>query len=67
MARKSVKQEQQVAQRMPVTFVTAENNPIEHPISSCDTIAIDSDATMTDCQGDENYQTNREHKWTSKS
>lgn len=66
MARKSVKHEQQVAQRMPVTFVTAENNPIEHPISSCDTIAIDSDATMTDCQGDENYQTNREHKRTNR-
>ena len=48
MARKSVKKEQLTAQRMPATFEAAEQNYIEQPISSGDTIAIESDATMTD-------------------
>ncbi|KAF6240067.1 hypothetical protein HO173_001677 [Letharia columbiana] len=64
MARKSIKREQQAAQRMPVTRVAAEQNPNEQPISSGDTIAIDSDVTMTDGQADEGYQKNREHKRT---
>lgn len=67
MARKSIKREQQAAQRMPVTYVAAEQNPNEQPISSGDTIAIDSDVTMTDGQADKGYQKNREHKRTGKS
>ena len=67
MARKSIKQEQQAAQKMPLTFVAADETPIEQPISSGDTIAIDSDATMTDGQVEEGSETNRGHKKTGKS
>ena len=67
MARKSFKQEKESAQRIPISFVTAEQSHFEQPMSSGDTIAIDSDATMTDGQVDDTYQTNRENKRTGKS
>ena len=65
MARK-VKREQQAAQTMPITFAATEQDPVEQPVSSGDTIALDSDVTMADGQGDDGYQTNHESKKTGK-
>lgn len=48
-----------------VTFKAAEQNYIEQHISSGDTIAIDSDATMTDSPLDKS--TNRERKKAGRS
>lgn len=66
MARKPIKREQQAVQRMPITFVATEQDTMEQPVSSGDTIAIDSDVTMTDGRADEGYQTNHENKKTGK-
>ena len=62
MARKSIKSEQLQAQRTPVAVVAT-----EQPISSGDTIAIDSDVTMTDGPRDEGHHMVHEHKKTGKS
>ncbi len=65
MARK-IKREQQAAQTMPITFAATAQDPVGQPVSSRDTIALDSDATMTDGQADDGYRTNRENKKTGK-
>lgn len=62
MARKTIKREQQTTPKMPITFVAVEQDPVEQPISSGDTVAIESDATMTDGQVDEGHQTKRKHR-----
>ncbi len=65
MARK-IKREQQAAQKMTITFAATEQDPVEQPVSSGDTIALDSDVTMTDGHGDDGYRTNRENKKTGR-
>ena len=67
MARKTIKREQQTTPKMPITFVAVEQDPVEQPISSGDTVAIESDATMTDGQVDEGHQTKRKHRKAGKS
>lgn len=68
MARKSYKMEQESAQRIPIIGVGAEQDHIEQPVSSGDTIALDSDATMMDGQKDDDgHRTIRENENTGKS
>ena len=67
MARKLIKPEQQSIQTMPITYVAAEQDSIEQPISSGDTIAVDSDVTMTEGQVDEGDQMIYENRKTGKS
>ena len=62
MARKSYKMEQQSAQRIPIIGVGAEQDHIDQPVSSGDTIALDTDFAMTD-----GNQTIHENKKTGKS
>ena len=66
MARKPIKREKQAVQAMPITFAATEQDTMKQPVSSGDTIAIDSDVTMIDGQVDEGYQTNYENKKTGK-
>lgn len=66
MARKSIKREQQQMQKLPTNFATTEEDQVEHPASSGDTIVMDFDVTMVDALVDEGHHGNHENKKTSK-
>ena len=62
MARKSIKSERPPIQKLPVSFADTEQSHAYHPVSSGDTIALDSDITMEDGTVDDGCQTNRSNK-----
>ena len=57
MARKSIKSERPT-QKLPVSFANTEQSHVHHPVSSGDTIPLDSDITMEDGSMDEGCQAN---------
>ena len=66
MARKSIKSELPT-QKLPVSFANTEQSHNHHPVSSGDTIPLDSDITMEDGSMDEGCQTNNLNKRFGKS
>ena len=66
MARKSIKSERPT-QKLPVSFANAEQSHVHQPVSSGDTIPLDSDITMEDGSMDEGCQTNHLNKRFGKS
>ena len=66
MARKSIKSERPT-QKLPVSFASTEQSHDHHPVSSGDTIPLDSDVTMEDGSMDEGCQTNYLNRKLGKS
>ena len=66
MARKSIKSERST-QKLPVSFASTEQSHVHHPVSSGDTVPLDSDITMEDGSIEEGCQTNHVNKKFGKS
>ncbi len=66
MARNPLKREQHLKQKLPTNFTATERREVEHPVSSGDTVAMDSDIAIDDGLVAEERQRNPENKKTGK-